>query len=456
MPDNSVLPSTASALFHRTASEQAEGRAPGLVAGVVRDGSLAWSAGRGRVGGTAPDAGTQFRIGSITKTFTAILVARLRDEGKLSLSDPFEQYVPGTPFGDRTIAQLLSHTAGTQAETSGQPWWERAPGADWAGLAETFTDDVVKHRAGRRFHYSNTGFAALGELVARLRGSSWREALRAEILEPLGLQRTTYFPEAPHADGFAVHPWADILLPEPAEDSGALAPAGQLWSTVTDLARWGAFLSGDTGDVLDSATLAELREPACVDDGPEWTAGWGLGLQLMKFKGRTLVGHGGSMPGFLAGLFVDLEDGYGAIAMANTTSGAGVGLLCFDLISCLREHEPPLPAEWIPSGSPPSGVLDLVGPWYWGTTAVVMRATGADGWLDLRPLAGRGRASRFKPVDTDQWIGLDGYYYGETLRAVRDAAGSVNHLDLATFVFTRTPYDPAAPVPGGVDPGGWR
>jgi hypothetical protein len=142
--------------------------------------------------------------------------------------------------------------------------------------------------------------------------------------------------------------------------------------------------------------------------------------------------------------------------MANTTAGAGVGLLCVDLISSLRELEPPLAAEWIPPGPPPSAVLDVVGPWYWGTSALAMRATGADGWLDLKPLGGRGRASRFRPVAADEWIGLDGYYAGETLRAVRDAFGSVNHLDLATFVFTRTPYDPAAPVPGGVDPGGWR
>jgi hypothetical protein len=78
----------------------------------------------------------------------------------------------------------------------------------------------------------------------------------------------------------------------------------------------------------------------------------------------------------------------------------------------------------------------------------------ADGWLNLRPVSGNGRASRFKPVSTDTWIGLDGYYAGETLRVERRADGTPSHLDLATFVFTRTPYDSAAPVPGGV--AGWR
>lgn len=454
--DNSVLPSTASALLRRTAREQAEGRAPGLVAGVVRDGSLAWSAGRGRVGPAAPGADTQFRIGSITKTFTAVLVARLRDEGKLSFADPLDLHVPGTPLGDRTIAQLLSHTAGAHSETPSGPWWERTPGSDWTGLSATFTDEVVRHRAGRRFHYSNTGFAVLGEVVARLRGTSWWEALLAEVLEPLGMGRTTYSPTAPHAEGFAVHPWADLLLPEPTEDSGAMAPAGQLWSTIADLGRWGAFLCGDTGSVLAPDTLAEMREPVGVDDGPEWTVGWGLGLQLTKTGGRTLVGHGGSMPGFLAGLFVDVEDQTGGIALANATAGVQIGALCVDLLACVREREPRVPAEWTPSGPPPDGVLDVVGPWYWGPTPFVVRATGGGGWLDLKPVAGRGRASRFRPVKADEWIGLDGYYAGETLRAVRSPDGSVNHLDLATFIFTRTPYDPSAPVPGGVDADGWR
>lgn len=76
--------------------------------------------------------------------------------------------------------------------------------------------------------------------------------------------------------------------------------------------------------------------------------------------------------------------------------------------------------------------------------------------LSLTPVSGTGRASRFRPAGPDEWLGLDGYYAGETLRVGRDSDGTPRHLDLATFVFTRTPYDPAAPVPGGVDPYGWR
>lgn len=86
----------------------------------------------------------------------------------------------------------------------------------------------------------------------------------------------------------------------------------------------------------------------------------------------------------------------------------------------------------------------------------VRAAAAAAGDVSLNPVAGAGRASRFAARDDGTWLGLDGYYAGEILRVVRRADGSLSHLDLNTFVFTRTPYDPAAEVPGGVDPGGWR
>jgi CubicO group peptidase (beta-lactamase class C family) len=306
MADHALLPSTDRALTRRVAVEQAERRAPSLVAAVVRDGRLVWTGGRGRVGEDPPTADTQYRIGSISKTFTAVLVLRLRDEGRLDLSDPLEAHLPGTPVGDRTIAQLLSHASGLTAEPPG-PWWERTPGRPWQDLAGSLDQSTVRHRAGRRFHYSNLGYAVLGELVARLRGTSWTAAVRREILEPLGMTRTTPLPEAPYARGFAVHPWADVLLPEPAHDAVAMAPAGQLWSTVTDLGRWAAFCGGEGGEVLRADTISEMREPLVRDADVE-TVGYGLGLELRYHRGRRLVGHGGSMPGFLAALWVEGDD----------------------------------------------------------------------------------------------------------------------------------------------------
>ena len=203
---------------------------------------------------------------------------RLRDEGLLTLDDEVESHVAGTPFGRRTIGQLLSHTAGLRAESPGA-WWERVPGPEWSSLAGQLGRDDVPHAAGRRYHYSNLGFGVLGELLARHRGRPWAEVVNDEVLLPLGMARTTPRPQGRAARGYAVHPWADVLLPEPEHDAGAMAAAGQLWATLTDLARFGAFLLGDTGDVLDPATLEEMAEPSGVDSAAVTWSAYGLGCR---------------------------------------------------------------------------------------------------------------------------------------------------------------------------------
>ncbi|MFB8279994.1 serine hydrolase domain-containing protein [Nocardia colli] len=453
-----LLPSTERALLHRVAVEQAEYRVPSLIAAVVRDGQLVWSGARGRVDGHQPTTDTQYRIGSITKSMVATLVLRLRDEGKLDLADPVAKHVPGAPLGDRTVAQLLSHTAGLRAESPGQ-WWERTEGGDWTALADSLDGDAgsqaLLHRAGRRFHYSNVGFAALGELVARLRGHSWHEALHAEVLVPLGMTRTTVSPAAPHATGCAVHPWADVVLAEPAHDHGAMGAAGQLWSTVRDLARWAAFVGGDTGDVLAADTLAEMRDPAAVDDGDEWTMGYGLGFQLRRHQGRRLAGHSGAMPGFIANVWADPKDRTGVLFLSNTTYGGIRGKLDLALLDILAEHEPALPEEWLPGPAVDPNLLALTGTWYWGTASIALHLR-ADGLLQLKALAHGGRQSRFRPEPDGSWIGLDGYYAGERMAFVHGPDGTATRLELVSYVFTRAPYEPAGPIPGGVDPAGWQ
>lgn len=449
-----MLDATEYALLRRIASEQASSRSPSLVAALIRDGGIAWTGSRGQVGSAPPDADTQYRIGSITKTFVATLVLRLRDEGKLALNDPVDKHIPGTVVGDRTVAQLLAHTGGLTSESPGQ-WWERSAGGDWPKLEARLGEDELKHRAGRGFHYSNVGYGVLGELIGRVRGMSWLDALDSEILRPLGLARTTPHPAGAYASGYAVHPYADVLLPEPAPDAGAMAPAGQLWSTAHDLARWTGFLGGDTAEVLHPDTMAEMREPSVVDTRNVGNSAFGLGIHLMRAGGRDLAGHTGSMPGFLACSLIDPADGTGALVMANTTAGPAPTRTVVDLIDIADRHEPALPAEWAPLPDVDHRLLELTGQWYWGPSPFTLRLL-ADGWLDLSPANGTGRASRFRPSGQDTWTGLDGYYAGETLRVERDAGGRPNHLNLATFIFTRAPYDRAAPVPGGVDPAGWQ
>lgn len=455
-PQESLLPGTRRALLHRIAVAQAEGRAPSLVAAVVRDGRAVWHGARTSVDGHGPDETVQYRIGSITKTFTAVLVLRLRDEGLLDLGDPLEKHLSGTGVGEATIAELLAHTAGLAAE-SPAPWWERTPGSLRPELSDVLGEQPLLHPAGRRHHYSNPGYALLGALVEGVRGAPWEEVLREEILEPLGLHRTSTQPQASHAGGWAVHPWADAMLPEPLEDLGRMAPAGQLWSTTGDLARFAAFLARGDDRVLGARSVAEMRTPAAPAESADVVDGvtYGLGLQIQHRDGRLLVGHSGSLPGFLASLTLSVADDVAAVVLTNCTSGPLPGAVAADLVRIVAEAEPRFPEPWRPLREVDPAVLELVGQWYWGTHAFGLRAT-ADGLLSLAPLTGRGRRARFHANGDGTWTGLEGYYAGELLRPVRRPDGSVSHLDLGSFVFTRQPYDPEAAVPGGVDAQGWR
>lgn len=455
-PAASLSTSTVRALDHLLTQAQRTGRLPSVSAGLVRDGRLVWSRSvgslDGRRDGEPADADTQYRMGSITKTFVAVAIMRLRDAGRLDLEDRFEQHVPGTSFGDATIAQLLSHSSGLQAETDG-PWWERTPGGDWVALAGS--SPVQRMRAGRRHHYTNVGFGALGEVVARLNGATWFEVVEADLLTPLGMRRTTTRPTGKAAQGLAVHPFADVVLPEPEHDAGAMAPAGQLWSTVEDLARWAAFLGGETGSLLAKETLDEMCEPQVVGDlpGQAWQSAHGLGWQLWNFAGARYAGHGGSMPGFLAGLRVSRDSGDGVVAFANSTSG--MGPIAQDLLERLAELEPVAPQPWaaVSAGSMTAVDLEIVGLWHWGPAIFLARLSDSGELVLGTP--GEGRGSRFRSVGPDRWVGLDGYYTDEPLQVLRDGAGAISHLDLASFRFTRLPYDPTRDIPGGVD-SGWR
>ena len=148
------------------------------------------------------DAGTQLRIGSVTKTFTAVLVMQCRDEGLLELDDPISRHLPVQAHGDLTVGRLLSHLSGLQREPFGDVWdTMQAPDVDTLLGQLDRAERVLP--AGRRFHYSNLAIALLGHLAGRLRGGTWEEVLRERILDPLGLDDTAVTPSRP-AVGYQV------------------------------------------------------------------------------------------------------------------------------------------------------------------------------------------------------------------------------------------------------------
>lgn len=418
----------------RLGAMQLEGRLPSVVAGVLQGGKLVWTGAAGE--GPGDPENRQYRIGSITKTLVAVAVLRLRDAGLLDLEDPVGRFVDGTGYASSTIRALLSHTSGMQSEPVGS-WWERSPGVDFATLVARNDGSGAVAGPGDFFHYSNLGFALLGEVVATVGGRTWWEVVASEILEPLGMSRTTYHPVGVHAQGYSVDHFAGTLSLEPHQDTGAMAPAGQAWSTVPDLARWAAFLASGHPDVLAEATLREAGRavPPAAD--------YGLGLRLVECGGRRLVGHTGSMPGFLASLFVDPGTGDATVALANATTGLDTNSVPTML---LADAPVSAPETWVPSVDVPEPARELLGLWFWGNTAMELR--WSNGRLELRNLVRPEGIDRFELCGS-RIVGTEGYHRGEELRVVRHGDGTVSHLDIATFIHTRTPYDPAAPIPGG-------
>jgi len=310
-------------------STQSESRLPSLVVTVAKDGKVldTLAVGVSDFAGSVPaGSDVQYRIGSITKTFTAVAVMQLVVAGRIGLHDPLGQHLPGAPHPGLPISALLSHTSGLQREPVGEVW---------ETLAMPSRDDLLANAGAAKalyppsswWHYSNLGLALLGEMVAQVSGMPWDRYIAERVLVPLGMTRTGTNPQAPSASGYSVLPYSDEVVLEQSVDLGGISPAGQLWSTATDLAKWTGFLIRGDPDVLDSETIQLMAAPRAIADLEHWTLAWGLGLMLLRQGDRIFVGHTGAMPGFLAAAFGSRVTGTGVVVLTNASSAVRTGTL---------------------------------------------------------------------------------------------------------------------------------
>jgi len=173
---------------------QRDNRIPAVQVALHRSDRPLWTFQVGTAGPvTTVDELTQFRIGSVTKTFTAVLLMQCRDDGLLDLDDPVSAHLKVPRHGGLTLRRLLSHTSGLQREPYGDIWDTLAT----PGLEQTLAELARAERVlppARRFHYSNLGFALLGQVVAAKRGGTWAEVLADRVLRPLRLETVTVTP----------------------------------------------------------------------------------------------------------------------------------------------------------------------------------------------------------------------------------------------------------------------
>ncbi|WP_344173567.1 serine hydrolase domain-containing protein [Pilimelia columellifera] len=446
-----ITPDVAFRRYSRaTATAQAEGRVPALSVALTRADRPLWTMQIGDAGGVPLDADTRFRIGSVTKTFTAVLVLQCRDAGLLGLDDPVSAHVPVPGRLDATIRQLLTHTSGMQREPFGDVWDTLVAPDDRQFLADLARAERVLAPA-RRYHYSNLAFALLGQVVAAARRCSWADALGERLLRPLGLEAITVEPTDRAATGYLVDEYSDHARPEPAVDFRALAPAAQLWGTAADLARWAAFLADPAsidpaGAVLASATLEEMRWPQTVTDNSLGALQLGLGLMILNRPDRVVqVGHYGAMPGFLAGAFgqhggAGTPRAFGCAVLGSAGGAVTILELTHQLLDLAVAADPADVPPWRPGEPAPEQFRSVLGRWW--SEGFPHDFRWREGRLEARmPSAPANQpASVFAqvPGEPDLLRTVSGRELGELLRLTRDASGAVVRMRWATYRYTRT------------------
>ncbi|HEX7254768.1 MAG TPA: serine hydrolase domain-containing protein [Gaiellaceae bacterium] len=419
---------------------QAEKRLPSVSAAAVRDGEIVWSEAVGLAdveSGEEATPGHQYRIASITKTFTAVAVMRLRDEGRLSLDDRLDAHLPGAEH-DLTIRGLLAHLSGLQREVPGDVW-ETLEMPTREELLPRLAEAERPLAPGAYWHYSNLAYALLGEVAARVSGQPAERYVDEHVLGPLGMARTTWTAEAPAAAGYVVHPYSDVPRREPVVEGRAIAPAAELWSTAEDLCRWAAFVADPEPAVLSEATVREMSAFQSMVDLTKWRLGYGLGFALYRDGDDVYVGHDGAHAGYLAHVSALPSKRTGAAVLTNEGAGVTISALGIELSRAVAAAYRPVRDEWRPGEAPPPEVEGLLGQWWSEGHPMVFSFRGGklesvfpEARLDL------GR-SVYEREGEDLYRVADGYERGELLRVVRNAEGVPVKLYFATYPVTREP-----------------
>ena len=347
---------------------------PGAAWGIVIDGELAHIgvAGHRELATKAPvTRDSVFRIASMTKSFTAMAILKLRDEGKLSLDDLAERHVPELkglryPTSDSpklTVRHLLSHATGFPEDN---PWGDQQLAATEAEFTKMLQQGIpFSNPPGVAYEYSNYGFAILGRIVTNASGTPYRQYITSSILKPLGMGSTTLEPASVPADRLAHgYRWEDnTWKEEPPLPDGAFGAMGGMLTSVADLSKYvGAFLAAwpprdgaETGPV-SRASLREMQQiwrarPSTVTRAADGTVnlnvgGYGYGLRISEScTFGHLVAHSGGLPGYGSLMQWLPEYGVGIIAFGNVTyTGWGpVVTSAFNLLSKTGGLQPRMP-----------------------------------------------------------------------------------------------------------------
>jgi CubicO group peptidase (beta-lactamase class C family) len=277
---------------------------PGAAVIVTDDGKTVYAAGHGLadLGAKTPiTPATVFRLGSITKQFSAAIILQLVSEGKLSLDDRLSKFLPDypKPGADATVRQLLNHTSGVQSYTAIPGWMasdKPARALTTEQLISEFKDLPAPAKPGEAWAYNNSGYVLVGALIEKVAGKPWHQAIEERIARPLGLTTIRYGVAEPATPNMAkgYTEGEDGQRPSKAIHMSVPHAAGALIGSVEDLAKWSHALHH--GKVVPAALYQQMIAPTKMSDGKVEKYGFGLGQD--EIRGQQAIRHGGGIFGF--------------------------------------------------------------------------------------------------------------------------------------------------------------
>jgi CubicO group peptidase (beta-lactamase class C family) len=263
-----------------------------------------------------------FRIGSITKQFTAVAILKLVQEGKISLQDDIRKYIPYYPTNGHTITieHLLTHTSGIKSYTSmGHLMAQDKKAQEIAPLAmvNAFKNEPMDFSPGDRFLYNNSGYFLLGAIIEKVTKQSWGKYITNKFLKPLSMSTAfTYDPKLnAQATGYTPMDGGAYVEADYVHPSIPYA-AGAMFATTQDLVKWNTALF--SGKVLPKSLLEKAFTPLTLNDGRQES--YGYGWQLGKIDGLKVIGHGGGIDGFISYALYVPEKDVCVVVLLNSTA----------------------------------------------------------------------------------------------------------------------------------------
>jgi CubicO group peptidase (beta-lactamase class C family) len=266
---------------------------------------------------------TVYRIGSVTKQFTAVAIMMLVEQGKISLDDDLTKYLPDYPTRGHavTINHLLAHVSGIKGYTEMEKFWDESRlDLSHEEMIAMFSAEPFEFPPGERYQYNNSAYYLLGVVIEKVSGQSYAEFLKERIWAPLGLEESHYLDNAPiiknRAEGYEVvdeNVVNDELLSMKTPYS-----AGALGSSVVDLLTWQQSLVENR--LISEDSYEKMTTPATLNDGSKTT--YGYGLAIGNLEGRRKISHGGGINGFSTQLSHYPEDGLTVVVLCNSGSAS--------------------------------------------------------------------------------------------------------------------------------------